>query len=703
MTVAQDEQLTGDSRSFVSSAEDRRSLVSSARESFESEIFTDCILITGESIPVPVHRMIVSTSPFLETLFLSTSCCRGMCSHFTETTIMLPDVSYKMLSIILDFFYNGKIRATIKEMAMVKELLVDMFKVPKSLVMLHKKEGYTDCVECAEHVPESSLLEHLVTCHVEDPCIKDMSKVESGNNRAVSCSQHPGVKECDIDKNVNRINNGNFNYIGEEDPVARVLEHYKIHYNNMVQYVKNEYPHIVIPLNIIFDEKKMRELARNCSSKLLEPDSDNLKQPRTGCTNTVAGITEFPQSVTPPDISRPGLHLPPPPPSRTHPINESGVSNSFITGSPGKDLHHTSSKPGIKRKLKSMLSSSSSSSDSEDSFSDPPGGGDISEQGNGITNNMVGNYTNAGTIKDKPSADVTEKNLNSMRKLFDDKDDTSNSSNTGGAPPIKKARTTNHDQILCRVCKKTQVEYQFAKHVTTHLYELWPEIERTDETKNCKTEKCDKQFKNWKHYIQHLATHHGELSKKLAAKDQSLSDYEMDADVPENEEILLRNSKKEALLRYGKPEDYFEQEQETSITDNQGILNISGNPLLDNSQEDAMVIVENVEEDVDVDELLNDSQEDPDIQKEPAVSTSPTKVDSSSGIIISPIVIDTTSQSDSDVATKQIQETIRKNQALTAPGPQPEDENNDSDTSDGTMPWSPTEKSNERLKEVEEE
>ena len=70
----------------------------------------------------------------------------------------------------------------------------------------------------------------------------------------------------------------------------------------------------------------------------------------------------------------------------------------------------------------------------------------------------------------------------------------------------------------------------------------------------------------------------------------------------------MRNSKREALLRYGKPEDYFEQEQEISKTDDQGILNSSQNPLLDNSQEDALVIVENVEEDVDVDELLNDSQ-----------------------------------------------------------------------------------------------
>jgi len=696
MTVAEDGKFTGDGRLIVSSA----------RESFESEMFTDCILITKERIPVPVHRTVVSTSPFLETLLLSTSCCRGMCSQFTETTIMLPDVSYKMLSIVLDFFYTGKIRSTNSEMAMVKDLLVNMLKVPKGLVMLHKKDGYTDCVECAQHVPVSSLLEHLVTRHVEDPCIKDMSKVEGGNNRAVSCSQHPGVIPCDIDEDGKRINHGIFNYIGKEDPVSCVLEHYKIHYNNIVQYVKNEYPQIGIPLNINFDERKLRELARNCSSKLLEPDSDYLKQPRTGCNNTKTGIS---QSVTPPDLSRPGLHLPPSPLSRTHPTSECGAKSIFIAGPPDKDLHHTSSKPDdvkgkIESKMKSMLSSSSSSSDSEDSSSDPPGGNDIMEQGNSIADNMVDHYPNAGTLKNKPSADVTEDDLNSKRKFSDDKDDTSSSSNTG-VPPAKKSRTNNHGQILCKVCKKTQVEYQFAKHVTTHLYELWPEIERTEETKTCKTEKCDKQFKNWKLYIQHLATQHGELSKKLAARDQALSDYEMDDDVPEDEEILMRNSKREALLRYGKTEDYFEQEQEISKTDDQGILNSSQNPLLDNSQEDALVIVENVEEDVDVDELLNDSQEDPDVQREPAAPTLPIKLDRSSGIGISPIVIDTTSQSDSDAASIQIQETIRKNQALIAPGPEPEDENNDSDSSDVTMPLTdePPEKINDRLKEVEEE
>ena len=98
-------------------------------------------------------------------------------------------------------------------------------------------------------------------------------------------------------------------------------------------------------------------------------------------------------------------------------------------------------------------------------------------------------------------------------------------------------------------------------------------------------------------------------------------------------------------------------------------------------------------------------KEDPDVQREPAAPTLPIKLDRSSGIRISPYVIDTTSQSDSDAASIQIQETIRKDQTLIAPGPEPEDENNDSDSSDVTMPLTdePPEKINDRLKEVEEE
>ena len=97
------------------------------------------------------------------------------------------------------------------------------------------------------------------------------------------------------------------------------------------------------------------------------------------------------------------------------------------------------------------------------------------------------------------------------------------------------------------------------------------------------------------------------------------------------------------------------------------------------------------------------NKDDPDVrtESEPAVSALPPKLDRWTGI--SPIVIDTTSQSDSDVATIQIQETIKNNKDLIPPDPHPDDENYDSDSAD-TQPLSdPAENCNERLKEVEED
>ena len=79
------------------------------------------------------------------------------------------------------------------------------------------------CEECAEHVPVNSWLGHLVSYHVEEPCLRDMSMVEAGDSRSLSCSQHSGVKACYIDAKKTRINNGIFNYLGKEDPVACLL------------------------------------------------------------------------------------------------------------------------------------------------------------------------------------------------------------------------------------------------------------------------------------------------------------------------------------------------------------------------------------------------------------------------------------------------------------------------------------------------
>ena len=66
------------------------------------------------------------------------------------------------------------------------------------------------------------------------------------------------------------------------------------------------------------------------------------------------------------------------------------------------------------------------------------------------------------------------------------------------------------------------MEINFKRHLTTHLYELWPKVKRTEEKQQCKKIGCEKQFSNWKFSITHLATVHGELTNKLEEREETL-------------------------------------------------------------------------------------------------------------------------------------------------------------------------------------
>jgi len=458
--------------------------------------------------------------------------------------------------------------------------------------------------------------EHLVSHHVENPCVDDMCEVESGDSRAVSCSQHPGDKPCDIDLEKTRINNGLFNYVGQQDPVACVLDHYRIHFDNMVLYVKNEYPEVAIPLHVKFDEEKLRHLVRNNITNITEPDSISLGEQQT----ENGGMLDFTDALNSYD----------PTPQRAR-------SRSHEEFSEEESHQKLKNKSDIIKKMRSMLSSSSDS-DSEnigcreltgDCENNSSRIKDISNVNSNTGTQNIDAFTSAhakATNIDaftsayakatedcrefeysmgESASDINQPSLASSKRKSCEFKDESNNSSSSVQPDVKKVRL----QRLCRVCKKWQTADQFDKHVSTHLYEWWPEVKRTDEKQNCK--KCDKQFKKWNNYIQHLATYHGELNSKLAAKGQELSDYELDGDIPDAAEILRRGGKRDALGRYGLPEDYFEQDQshEASLgKEEQEKLNSSQNPLLDSSQEDAMVVLENGDEDIDVDDLLNDSQ-----------------------------------------------------------------------------------------------
>ena len=94
-----------------------------------------------------------------------------------------------------------------------------------------------------------------------------------------------------------------------------------MHFNNMVEFV---YPDTPIPSHIQFDQGKLKQLARNSSSLVLEPNNS--------WGSTRAGVDKFLQSTTSPysasSPSRPGTKTPPAPPSATPPTSHNGGMSS---------------------------------------------------------------------------------------------------------------------------------------------------------------------------------------------------------------------------------------------------------------------------------------------------------------------------------------------------------------------------------------
>ena len=97
---------------MMRSQDDWRTVMTSVGRDMREERWTDLILYSRERIPVPVHRMILSQSPHLRPLLTSLSCCQGRCAQQEPLSILLPDISYRLLITAVNFLYTGIIRST---------------------------------------------------------------------------------------------------------------------------------------------------------------------------------------------------------------------------------------------------------------------------------------------------------------------------------------------------------------------------------------------------------------------------------------------------------------------------------------------------------------------------------------------------------------------------------------------------------------
>ena len=148
--------------------------------------------------------------------------------------------------------------------------MLHTFKLPGDRRSLAQHPGYVTCPECSARVHVSELLEHLVTEHVRAPCVRDLGLVARGDSRPVSCSQRgpDSSAPCSIDPD---LRNGLFNYIGQPDPGAVVVRHYRLHYEAMVNYVAANYS-LPADHGAMFDPEKWRADMQSADSSC--PDAD---------------------------------------------------------------------------------------------------------------------------------------------------------------------------------------------------------------------------------------------------------------------------------------------------------------------------------------------------------------------------------------------------------------------------------------------
>eukprot|EP00092_Neocalanus_flemingeri_P036960 GFUD01040238.1.p1 GENE.GFUD01040238.1~~GFUD01040238.1.p1 ORF type:complete len:254 (-),score=45.84 GFUD01040238.1:665-1426(-) len=177
-------------------------------------------------------------TPSLMTLLQSISCCDVFSRR---PIIILREVSHHSLGIVLNYLYTGIMKYNSRRAGHYQRTPGDYFWFPKSALN------------------DASAQE--VRYHVDDPCIRDMRRVEGADGQVVSRSQHDGITACDVDDDYTRIKNGMFNYVEQDDPVSCVVKHYRIHFSDMVQIVREEHSHSTIPFNMTFEEEKLKQLA----------------------------------------------------------------------------------------------------------------------------------------------------------------------------------------------------------------------------------------------------------------------------------------------------------------------------------------------------------------------------------------------------------------------------------------------------------
>ena len=85
-------------------------VLTSLDRDMREERWSDLVLYSSEGIPVAAHKAVLSQSPHLRPLLTSLSCCQGGCAHQEPLSLLLPEVSYRLLLPAVTFLYTGLVQ-----------------------------------------------------------------------------------------------------------------------------------------------------------------------------------------------------------------------------------------------------------------------------------------------------------------------------------------------------------------------------------------------------------------------------------------------------------------------------------------------------------------------------------------------------------------------------------------------------------------
>ena len=463
-------------------------MVQGAHDSLLSEVHTDLTLVTKEGISIAAHKVMLAHCSTLKSIFLSSSCCGGRCSSQAPATVLLPDLPYRALKVALDFLYHGRTECSIEEKAGVREVFKVLGVQSGSIEVEESKEGYVSCTSCSAYLPLDQLAKHMVDMHVLKPAEADVEKVGRGNNKStVRCSYSSST--CNLDTNLERVDNGFFKNLGLSNPLECVVQHYKeVHLVDMVKHLQKEW-------GLKIDREQYTRFESQLA-KLLEKEMD---------------LPIFAMMEVSLEEGRAGLVE-----------EEEGILSGTGMESNGE---------GEDEEEESCYSGNMDSPD--DNMDEEKENVDEDEDNPSSIETLPFDSTNSSNLPDV----VGPAEVNLEREDLVEE-------------PLAKKPRKAAAPIKCRICDKEFSSEHFKRHVTTHLKSRWKEVSLEEGKRTC--DRCKKTLQGREALIVHLATKHNELAVKLDEEGESLSDYEV-REVPniQEERILnLTTATKEDVRRF---------------------------------------------------------------------------------------------------------------------------------------------------------